>query len=113
MHEIGMLRQTAELATRFAEENGIDAVKNITIEIGELSGALPEVFMEYFSFIAEQYPRVRGAELTLRTVPGEGLCLDCHCLYDIMQREGVCPRCGSREKKVLGGTDVQVLSIGY
>lgn len=62
MHEIGMLRQTAELATRFAEENGIDAVKNITIEIGELSGALPEVFTEYFPFIAEQYPRVRGGE---------------------------------------------------
>lgn len=113
MHEIGMLRQTAELAQSVAEENGIDEIKSITIEIGELSGALPYVFTEYFPFIAEKYSILKNAELKLLTAHGEGLCSDCHCLYNIQRQNGICPRCGSESKTVLGGTDVKVLNIEY
>lgn len=113
MHEIGMLRQTAELAQSVAEENGIDEIKCITIEIGELSGALPYVFTEYFPFVAEKYSILKNAELRLITVSGEGLCADCRCLYNIQKHGGICPRCGSESKTVLGGTDVKVLSIEY
>ncbi len=113
MHELGLLYQTAETATRYAEENQIDEVKSITIEIGELSGALPNIFTDLFPMIAERFPRLQNAELLLTSVPGEGLCLDCHCLYNIMRQEGMCPRCGSREKTILGGKDVRLMSIGY
>ena len=113
MHEIGMLHQAAELAISFADENGIGEIKAISIEIGELSGALPYVFTEYFPFVAEKYPQLKNTELKLRTIPGEALCSDCHCLYNVMKHEGVCPRCGSRVMKVLGGQDVNVVSIEY
>lgn len=113
MHELGLLYQTAETATRYAEENGIDEVKSIAIEIGELSGAMPDIFTELFPMIAEQFPRLQKAELQLSMVPGEGLCLDCHCLYNIMRQEGQCPRCGSRDKTILGGKDVRLMNIGY
>ncbi len=113
MHELGMLRQAAELATRCADENGVDEVQSIAIEIGELSGALPYVFTEYFPVVAEKFPKVKNARLDLRTIPGEGLCSKCNCLYNVMKQEGVCPRCGSREKKILGGQDVRILNITY
>lgn len=113
MHEIGMLYQTAETADSYAKANGVEEVKTINIEIGELSGALPQVFTEYFPFVAEKYPTLKNASLELRRIPGEGMCADCKCMYNIMQREGICPRCGSRDKKILGGTDIRLVSIGY
>ncbi len=111
MHEIGMLRQAAELADRIAEENGSDEVQEIVIELGELAGVVPQIFTDYFGYFSEQYPRLKNTELKLHTVKGEGLCSDCKCLYNIMKQEGTCPRCGSKEKMVLGGTEVKVVSV--
>ena len=113
MHELGLLYQTAETATRYAEENGIEEVRSIALEIGQLSGALPDLFTELFPMIAKRYPRLKNAELQLTMVQGEGLCMECRCLYNVMRQEGVCPRCGSRVKTVLGGRDVRLMNIGY
>lgn len=113
MHEIGMLEQAAKTATKVAEENGIDRVKSITIEVGELSGAMPEIFTEYFPIVAEAFPVLQGAELKLITLPCRGLCLDCNALYRINLFEGRCPRCGSQAKKVLGGNQITIKEIGY
>lgn len=113
MHEIGMLYQTAETATLYADENHIDEVKVISIEIGELSGAFPAVFTDYFPFVAEQYPKLKNAKLQIHEVAGEGLCNECHCLYNVMQNEGICPNCHSFSKTILSGRDIKLLSIGY
>ena len=112
MHEIGMLYQAADLAIKYADENNADDVKYITFEIGELSGALPHVFTEYFPMVAEKYPKLKNAEIKIREVSGEGLCSECSCLYNVMRQEGTCPRCGSKNKKILGGQDVKVINIG-
>lgn len=113
MHEIGMLYQTAKMATSFAEKNNVDEVKYIAVEIGELSGVLPEIFTEYFPYVAEQYPKIRNAELKLHKVSGEGLCDECHCMYNVMRHKGTCPNCNSQSKTILSGRDVKLLQIGY
>lgn len=113
MHEIGMLYQTAETVTKFAERHEVDKVKEITIEVGELSGVLPEIFTEYFGYVMEQYPRLVEAKLKLHMVAGEGLCTECDCLFNVMKNDGICPRCRSMSKKILGGTQINIESIGY
>ncbi len=113
MHEIGMLYQIAETSTKFAEDNDIKEVKGINVEVGELSGVLPDIFTEYFDYVAGQYPRIHNAKLHLDMIRAEGLCCDCNCLYDVSKQEGICPRCGSREKKMLGGTDIRLRSLAY
>lgn len=111
MHEIGMLHQTAEIAVKYARENGFSEVESIQIAIGELSGAIPYVFEEYFDYVARPYPELKNSILNLRVIPGEALCSRCNALYNVMRNEGVCPRCGSDEKKILGGTRVELVSI--
>ncbi len=53
------------------------------------------------------------AALELHTVRSEALCSDCHAVYDLIRREGKCPRCGSRDKTVLGGQDVRIRELRY
>lgn len=113
MHEIGMLYQMAKMATKYAEENDIEEVKYIALEIGELSGVLPEIFTDYFPYVAEKYPKLQHAKLKLHKIPGEGLCNECHSMYNVMQNEGECPNCHSHSKTILGGRDVKLLNIGY
>lgn len=113
MHEIGMLYQTAEMATRYAENNGIDLVRNITLEIGESAGVFPEIFKDYFGYVSAQYPKLKDATMDIHMVPAEGLCTECHALYNVYKNKGECPHCHSHHKKILSGTEVKLVSIGY
>jgi len=113
MHELGLLVQMADTVKAAAEANGIERVGYISLDIGEASGALPELFTEVFPAVQEKYPVLADAKLRMRTIPSKALCLECNALYDVMKQEGKCPVCGSAFKKVLGGTEVTIREIGY
>ncbi len=106
-----MLKQTAKIAERYALDNGLTCVESIQIEVGQLSGALPYIFYEYFDYVAKDYPCLNGTKLEIKEVIGEGLCNDCHALFNVYEFEGKCPRCGSQNKTILSGTDIRLVSI--
>lgn len=73
MHELGVLTRALARVQRAAEENGIAAVRSITLEMGEYSGFVGAYFMKLFPAAREMYPATAAAELKLLTVPGRGL----------------------------------------
>ncbi len=113
MHEIGVLTEAVNLVEQIARDNQISKVKYITLEIGELCGYVPLFFEKYFPVVIEDRPVFAGAELRIREVKGQALCSECQTLYNVMKNEGRCPKCGSREKKILGGQQFLVKDIGY
>lgn len=113
MHEISVLKRAVDLAEQTAIDNHIDRIAYITLEVGELSGYLPVFFEKYFDVVIEDRPIFEGAELKMIRPRGEGLCLDCHAMYNVMQNEGMCPKCGSRNKKILGGQQFLLKEIGF
>ena len=78
-----------------------------------LTGYVPLFFEKYFPVVTEDRPVFRDTELRIRTVRGQALCAECQSLYNVMKQEGRCPKCGSREKKILGGQQFLVKEIGY
>ena len=113
MHEISVLKRAVDLAEQTAIDNNIDRIAYITLEVGELSGYLPVFFEKYFDVVIEDRPIFEGAELKMIRPRGEGLCLDCHAMYNVMANEGRCPKCGSRNKKILGGQQFLLKEIGF
>lgn len=113
MHEIGVLHKAVELAEQTAKDNGIEHISYITLEIGELSGYLPVFFEKYFPVVTENRPAFEGCELKMIMARGEGLCLDCNAVYNVLECKGVCPKCSSRYKKILGGRQFLLKEIGY
>ena len=111
--EISVLKRAVDLAEQTAIDNNIDRIAYITLEVGELSGYLPVFFEKYFDVVIEDRPIFEGAELKMIRPRGEGLCLDCHAMYNVMQNEGMCPKCGSRNKKILGGQQFLLKEIGF
>ncbi|MCQ2461556.1 MAG: hydrogenase maturation nickel metallochaperone HypA [Clostridia bacterium] len=113
MHEIGVLSEAIKVVERVAKENKVEKVKLVTLEIGELTGYLPVFFEKYFPVVTDGKPLFEGCELKLETVRGEGLCNECHALYNVFKNEGKCPKCGSRDKTILGGQEFKVKEIGF
>ena len=113
MHEIGLLYQTAKTASRFAQEHEIERIYAIELEIGELTGVLPDVFKEYFPYVAGQFPVLKDAVLKLDMIEARGICEQCHAVYNIMKHRGICPNCGSSEKMILGGNQMLIRQIEY
>lgn len=111
MHEIGMLYSAAETAVEYADSNGLDEVNLISLELGELAGVVPNVFTEYFDYVKEQFPKLKNAHLELKVIPGEAVCSDCGSMYNVMKTEGKCPRCQSRDKTIISGRDIRLMSI--
>lgn len=111
MHEIGVLYKMLDQVESVARANHVKKIKMIEVEIGELSGMLPIFFEQYYEPAVEHRELFKDSTLKIREIKGEGLCLQCHTLYNIMKCEGRCPKCKSRNKKVLGGTDFTIKNI--
>lgn len=111
MHEIGVLYKMLEQVESVAKEHHVKRVKKIEIELGELCGMLPVFFEQYYPPATENKELFKGSELSIRTIPGEGLCMDCKTLYNVMRFEGQCPKCKSRNKKIISGRDFVVKNI--
>ena len=113
MHEISVLQKAVDLAENTARENGIEKITYLTLEVGELSGYLPVFFYKYYPIVIEKRPIFEGSELHIITVAGEALCKDCEAMYNVARNEGACPKCGSRNKTILGGQEFVLREIGY
>ena len=74
---------------------------------------MPLFFEKYFPVVTEGRPIFKDTELRIQIVRGQALCGECQSLYNVMKNEGRCPKCGSRETKILGGRQFLVKDIGY
>ena len=73
MHELGILRRIVKIVEQNAVKNGIEQVKNITLEVGRDSGIVPRYMMKLFPVAVDALPRLKDAKLRIRMVRGCGL----------------------------------------
>lgn len=111
MHEIGTLYKVIQTVEEYAAENHVSDVLSVTLDVGELSGMLPYFFEEYFPMVIEGRPALRNARLILKTTPGIGHCNACGENYNVAKHEGLCPYCGSYDKKILTGRGLVISNI--
>lgn len=113
MHEIGVLDKAIKQIRNVASENGIASIKGVTFQVGEASGYLTRFFEEYFPIMTEGDPLFADCKLNILVTKAEAICLDCHSLYNVMAQKGKCPKCGSREKQMIGGQEFLVKDLTY
>ena len=73
MHELGVLHQVVKTVSRIAEENQIRRIKHITLEVGDVSGFVPQYLTRLFPVAADGSPVLKKAKLLIETVEGRGL----------------------------------------
>jgi len=103
MHELGIARNVVAIV---CERAGSANVTRVTLEVGELSGVMPEAIAFCFPLVAAD-TTCANAVLDVRVIPGRSQCRTCGIDYAVPRLGVPCP-CGSRDAVRLCGDELNV-----
>lgn len=106
MHELAITQAIVETASERAE--GARVIK-LVVEIGKLSGVLPDAVRFCFDLCCEDTP-LQGATLEIIEPVGQARCRACKAEITLDQPFGVCT-CGSTDLDLLSGQQLRVRSM--
>lgn len=111
MHELsichGILEQAVKALGRFQR---IPKVSQVTVQIGRLTGIVPESLRQHFELLIPGTP-LDGATLNIEEIPTRGRCVDCAASFEIEDLTLVCPECGSGLVEFTSGRELSVVSL--
>ena len=110
MHELRIAMQIAEIATRVAGQEGLQKVDVVNVEVGELSGIVPEALL--FSFeSAIKNSFLENARLEIDLIPAR---VNCNTCQTVFMPEGfltLCPVCEEVDCEIISGKELFIKSI--
>jgi hydrogenase nickel incorporation protein HypA/HybF len=106
MHELAISRNVVAIVEEAAKGR---RVRRVDLDIGRLSGVLPDAIAFCFDVVAKG-TTVEGARLEIREIEGRARCLSCESEFDTPSLLSACA-CGSRRLRRLRGEELSVRSI--
>lgn len=110
MHELSLTQSIVTIAEEHARKAGGTLIRGITLEVGELSGAIPEA-LEFAFDVCSKGSLADGATLTIRRIPGHGRCSACAAESFSETLTAVCPACGALAFELDAGLELRVLEL--
>lgn len=111
MHEVGTVLYVIRAVEEICTENKLTEVSSVTLEIGEVSGILPEFLRDCWQWAIRQTEHMKQAELKIEPVEAVTLCEACQCEYATVTYAKICPRCGSDRTFLLRGNEYNLKEI--
>ncbi len=106
MHELAISRNIVAIVGEAARGR---RVRRVTLEIGKLSGVLPDAVLFCFDAVARGTP-VEGAELEIREIEGRAKCVSCAAEFPTPTLFAACA-CGSRRYERLAGEELKIKTM--
>ena len=110
MHEFSIAVNIVEIATDYASKENAKLVKEIEIEVGELSGIVVDA-LEFCMEAAVKDSILEGAKTSILTVQGKARCKACSHEFAVHDFYTVCPFCNTPAPEVIEGGDLRVKSL--
>lgn len=104
MHELGITRSVVAIVAEHAKGQ---RVVSVTLEVGRLSGLLPESIRFCFD-VCSKGTALEGAQLNIVEPAGRGHCSACSADTPLSAPLGRCPRCGEPTLQVVAGTELKI-----
>lgn len=111
MHELGIVFHAIKSVERIGEENALTRVASVTLELGEVSGVVPQELMSCWSWAVKKSPLLDGAALRLETIPAVTFCEGCGRDYPTVAHGRICPHCGSEKTWLRQGSEIGIKEI--
>ncbi len=111
MHELSYMIGFIDIAVKELEKNPSAVPVKLVVEVGEMTGVLPEYLYKYFPIAAKDTP-LSTAALEVITIPVEVVCSACKTAYHPDRGNGYCcPACGEKGARLLHGRECSVKQI--
>lgn len=110
MHELGIAMRIAEIATRVARQEGVKKVDAVLVEVGELSGIVPEALL--FSFeSATKNSFLENSRLEINLTPASAKCSSCQTVFRPEGFHTLCPVCEGVDCEIISGKELFIKSL--
>ena len=111
MHELGTVFYVIEQVEKVCKENDLTVVGSVTLEIGEVSGIIPEYIVDCWEWAKKKNAYVKDALIKIETLEAVTFCEDCQKTYPTMKYKKICPYCGSEHTYLLTGNEYNIKEI--
>ncbi len=110
MHEVSIAEGIAEVVEKTAAKNGITAISQVRVAIGELAGVDCDALFFAWESVA-QTGLLRGAKLEIEHIAGSAWCTDCEKTVPLKRYGNACPFCGGYHLIASAGTEMRVIDF--
>ena len=111
MHELGIVFYIIDDVKEVAAANAVTTVRRVTLDVGEVSGVVPELLQDAWKWACRRETLMDGCELEIVEQPAVTLCEDCGSEYPTVANGKVCPHCGSGRTYLKSGREVMIREI--
>ncbi len=110
MHEMSVAQNIIEIVKESIVHEGGAKVRTVRLKVGEFAGIVPESLEFCFNSLIDG-TSLQGASLSIDYIPLLARCNTCNTLSRLEYGFFVCRTCGSRDIKMVSGTELQVVDI--
>ena len=83
----------------------------MTLEVGEVSGIMTDLFVDCWNYFKVKHPVLAESELKLVTIPAVTFCGNCGKTYETVKYGKECPYCHSGETWLVDGNQCVIKEI--
>ena len=111
MHELGTISYVIDTVEKLAVENQLTKIGSVTLEVGEVSGIVPQYLTEYWEYAKKKTTYLQEAELKIETIHAVTYCQDCGKTYPTLKYAKICPFCKSGNTFLVTGNEYNIKEI--
>jgi hydrogenase nickel incorporation protein HypA/HybF len=95
---------------KFAIQNGVTKIDTLVLQIGELSPVVPHYVEACYPAAVDQ-TMLEETKLKLEIIPGNAICHNCNQVFNLVEHEDTCPKCGHQDYEVVSGKEFMIKEI--
>ncbi len=111
MHELGTIVYVIETIEKLAVEEKLTQVASITLEVGEVSGIVPDYLKDFWLFARKKSELLKETELKIDWLDAVTFCQDCKKTYPTVTYGKECPYCHSGNTFLVTGNQFNIKEI--
>ena len=111
MHELGTVFYVIKEVEKLCDENKLTKVGSVTLQIGEVSGIVPEYIVDGWNWAVKESKYMKEAELKVEKLEAVTFCEDCKPTYPTVKYAKVCPYCQSENTYLVTGNEYIIKEI--
>lgn len=111
MHEMGTIMYVIKKVNEVCEEQHIDKVASVTLQVGEVSGIVPEYLKDFWTWAVKKEPRMVDCGLAVEEIKAFSRCGNCRHVYETVKFAKICPFCKSENTWLEVGNEYAIKDI--
>lgn len=111
MHELGTIIYVIDTVEKLAKDEALTKVGSVTLEVGEVSGIIPEYLTDFWLYARKNSQLLKDTELKIEELKAVTYCQDCKGTYPTVEFAKECPHCHSLNTFLVTGNEFTIKEI--